>query len=278
MKTTKYLILMLAAVLAASCMDGDWDDPSLAESPYGNSQLTETNVISISELKSKYADVISASDTLRFTEDIKIKGVVTGNDIGGNIYNEIAIDDGTGAIIICISQGGLNGYLPVGQRILVSLKDLYLGAYSKQPEIGTPYTNKNGKTYVSRMNRYIWQTHFKLLDKATVTPEEFDQSKISNSQYLEDNCGKLMTIKNVEFQHAGKTSYAPKAEKDGANSVNRSLVGIASGKLVVRTSSYAKFAADTLPTGKQNITGIFTRYGSLWQVLIRQASDVQPAN
>ena len=38
------------------------------------------------------------------TDDIKIKGTVTGNDIEGNIYNEVVIDDGTGAFIICIAR------------------------------------------------------------------------------------------------------------------------------------------------------------------------------
>ena len=275
--TTKYLLLMLVALFTASCMDGDWDEPMSDESPFGNNELTETNIVTIGELKTKYAAIISSSDTIRFTEDIKIKGVVTANDIEGNIYNEVSVDDGTGAVLICISQGGIYGYLPVGQEILISLKDLYLGAYSKQPEIGTPYTNKNGRTYVSRMSVFLWQTHFKLLGNTTVTPMEFDKTKLSDSEYMTENCGKLMTIKNVAFQQGGKASYSSIDERDAANCVNRSLVGIATGRLVVRTSAYADFAADILPTGNVNITGIFTRYNNLWQVLIRQASDVQPA-
>ena len=53
-------------------------------------------------------------------------------------------------------------------------------------------------------------------------------------------------------------------------------------KIVVRTSSYAKFAAMTLPydtiTKKAlpcNVTGIATRYNSTWQILIRHADDIQ---
>lgn len=75
----------------------------------------------------------------------------------------MAVDDGTGAILICISQGGLFGYLPVGQEILVNLKDLYIGTYGYQPQIGTPYTNASGKTFPSRMNKTVWQQHFKLM-------------------------------------------------------------------------------------------------------------------
>ena len=56
----------------------------------------------------------------------------------GNIYNELAIQDKTGAIIISIGQSGLYGFLPIGTEILIDLKDLYIGNYGKQAQIGVP--------------------------------------------------------------------------------------------------------------------------------------------
>ena len=85
-----------------------------------------------------------------------------------------------------------------------------------------------------------------------------------------------MTIKNVSFEGAdGKKVFATESEKDAANSVNRALTGINSNQLVVRTSTYADFAALPLPKGNVNITGIFTRFRNTWQILIRKKSDVQ---
>jgi len=264
----------LAGILT-SCMDDGWDTPDLDGTEFGNQAVSETNLVSIAQLKKQYSAVIATGGLSQFTESMQIKGVVTGNDIQGNIYNEVAVEDGTGSILICIAQGGLFGHLPVGQVILVELKDLYIGGYGEQPEIGTPYTNKNGKTYVSRMPRALWKQHFKLLDKKSVTPEEFDLSKINNESYIDDNCGKLMVVRGVKFQGAnGKRTYAPEADKDGSNCVNRALQGISSNRLVVRTSTYADFAAKTLPKGECDITGIFTRYYDTWQILIREESDV----
>ena len=238
-------------------------------------------------MKEQYESVINASTNSyeQITEDVQIKGRVVGNDIGGNIYNEVSIDDGTGAILICISQGGLFSYLPVGQEIVVDLKGLYIGGYGKQAEIGMPYTNAKGNSYVSRMSRILWNKHFKLTgvaDASKVVAEEFDVSKRTNDDYLIANNGKLMTIKNVEFTNAdGKKTFAPSDEKDAANSVNRGLSQngkpIATSSIVVRTSSYADFAAKQLPTGKLNITGVFTRYRTTWQILIRDERDIQPA-
>jgi hypothetical protein len=56
--------------------------------------------------------------------------------------------------------------------------------------------------------------------------------------------------------------------------------------VVIRTSTYARFAALTLPYDnvnkkpkRCNITGIATRYASgsndTWQILIRQESDIE---
>lgn len=290
MKNIKYLLmLVLACSLFTGCMDDDWDTPNAEtlNKAYGNQEIAETNVITIGSLKEKYESVINASTNSyeQITEDVQIKGRVVGNDIGGNIYNEVSIDDGTGAILICISQGGLFSYLPVGQEIVVDLKGLYIGGYGKQAEIGMPYTNAKGNSYVSRMSRVLWNKHFKLTgvaDASKVVAEEFDVSKRTKEEYFTANNGKLMTIKNVEFTNAdGKTTFAPSDEKDAANSVNRGLSQngkpIATSSIVVRTSSYADFAAKQLPTGKLNITGVFTRYRTTWQILIRDERDIQPA-
>lgn len=290
MKNIKYLLmLVLACSLFTGCMDDDWDTPNAEalNKAYGNQEIAETNVITIGSLKEQYESVINASTNSyeQITEDVQIKGRVVGNDIGGNIYNEVSIDDGTGAILICISQGGLFSYLPVGQEIVVDLKGLYIGGYGKQAEIGMPYTNAKGNSYVSRMSRVLWNKHFKLTgvaDASKVVAEEFDLSKRTKEEYFTANNGKLMTIKNVEFTNAdGKTTFAPNEEKDAANSVNRGLSQngkpIATSSIVVRTSSYADFAAKQLPTGKLNITGVFTRYRTTWQILIRDERDIQPA-
>jgi len=287
-------IFLIAGILASfaftSCMDGGYDDitEQQMDEAYGNKDLQETNRITIADLKEKYSTTIFASTNTyqQITEPTQIRGWVTGNDIQGNIYNEIAIEDESGqGILICIAQGGLFGALPVGAEILVELKDLYIGGYGKMPEIGTPYTNSSGKTYVSRMNMRLWQQHYKRVGyQNDVAAEMFELDNIKNTDYLENNCGRLMTLHNVSFQKGGTATFAPEAEKDAANCVARYLKNEETGKniaqasLQIRTSTYAKFASETLPTGPVNITGVFTRYNNVWQVLIRDLNDIQPAN
>ncbi len=283
MKTISNILMLMTVAVLASCMADSYDAPDLSESPYGNTSISESNVITIAQLKETFKSTIANNGMKEVTDDIKIKGKVVGNDIEGNIYNEVIIDDGTAAFIICINQGGLFGYLPVGQEILVDLKGLYIGAYGQQGEIGVPYTSASGSTYVSRMSRFIWNTHFKLLGTASpssVTPIEFDLSRLSDANYMTENCGRLMTVKGVQLSAAdGKAVYAP---TDGsvtltANCANRNFKGISSSRLVLRTSSYADFAGNVMPQGLVDVTGIFTRYRDTWQILMRTTGDIQPA-
>ena len=284
MKTFKYIKLTLAAAVmamaATSCMDDDWNDPTGDTSPYGNNNLQETNVVTIAELKDMYSYALTEqTDTAKITEDIQIKVRVTGNDLGGNLYNQIAVDDGTGGLLICINRGGLWGYLAVGQELLVSLKDLYIGTYGNQPQIGTPYTNKSGYTSPSRMNHTLWLEHVKMLgapDLSKVDTLEFDMSKLNDEKYMEENAGRLMIARGVTLPQAnGKRTFAPENEAASGNAVNRSVNS--STKLVVRTSTYADFAGTVMPEGKVDLIGIFTRYRDTWQILMRQDGDFRTA-
>lgn len=284
MKKFQYIILALICTLFASCMGEDYAEPNLSEPPYGNNELTESGVVTIAQLKQKYAGVISSSSMVEVTEDVKIKGVVTGNDIGGNIYNEFSVQDATGALLVCVSQGGLFGYLPVGQEVLIDLKGLMLGGYGQQLEIGGVYTNtKTRAKSIGRMSRYLWSTHYKLighadLKKAEALLEEFDIDKLRDANYLEANAGKLMRLSGVKLKDANGTAvYAP---DDGsvtltANCANRAFVGYSASYLVLRTSTFSDFANTAMPTELIDVTGIFTRYRNTWQILLRTIDDVQ---
>lgn len=279
-KTTYLLIFALACTLFSSCMNGDWDEPDFnGAAPYGNNSLTEQNVIPIADLIKKYHNLLFESTTdqnKQIDEDIMIKGRITGNDVGGNIYKQVTLQDNTAAIIIAINEGGLNGYLAEGSEILVDLKGLYIGGYRKQPEIGAPY---NGSS-IGRMQKDIWAKHFKIVgspDASVIQPIDFNT--IKDTKLMDANCGKLVTLKDVTFKEAdGKATFTTGTAQ--GNAVNQELDGYGS-KVVVRTSTYADFAAMTLPYDSEakkklkcDITGIATRYNSTWQILIRKTSDI----
>lgn len=293
MKKIKFIALAFLALTLGSCMGDGYADPDLTDkvpaAPYGNNSLREKNVISIADLKTQFASVVnSSSDAYKLIEkDMMIKAVVTGNDVSGNIYNQVSVQDASGAIIVGINGSGLSGYLPVGQEILINLKGLYIGNYRKLPQIGSVNTKiSDGSLSMGKIERAVWNQHFKILnpgeaDASTVEPEEFDLTKLTDAAYMDANVCKLMTLKKVKFASANGTNvWAP----DDTNT-SLELIDAETGKrinknnLVVRNSGYSKFANEVIPQGVFDITGIFTRYHNkdydTWQIVLRSTDDLK---
>ena len=288
MKKIKFIALAFLALTLGSCMGDGYADPDLTEkvpaAPYGNNSLREKNVISIADLKTQFATIINSDNGYKQIEkDMMIKAVVTGNDVSGNIYNQVSVQDASGAIIIAINGSGLSGYLPVGQEILVNLKGLYIGSYKKLPQIGGVNTKlSDGSLGMGKIERAIWNEHFKILnpgeaDASMVVPEEFDLTKLTDAAYMDANVGKLMTLKKVKFASANGTNvWAPDDSNTSLELIDAETgKKISSSNLVVRNSGYSKFANEVVPQGVFDITGIFTRYNNTWQIVLRSTDDLK---
>ena len=292
MKKIKFIALAFLALTLGSCMGDGYADPDLTDkvpaAPYGNNSLREKNVISIADLKTQFASVVNSStDAYKLIEkDMMIKAVVTGNDVSGNIYNQVSVQDKSGAIIIAINGSGLSGYLPVGQEILINLKGLYIGNYRKLPQIGGVNTKlSDGSLGIGKIERAIWNEHFKILnpgeaDASTVVPEEFDLTKLTDAAYMEANVCKLMTLKKVKFASANGTNvWAPGDTNTSLELINAETGKKISSNLVVRNSGYSKFANEVVPQGVLDITGILTRYykkdKDTWQIVLRNTDDLK---
>ena len=285
MKKLKYLMMAAVCVLFASCMGDSYAEPAeTGSAPYGNNELTETNVISIAQLKSKFANYIATDyrdgiSYAKVTDDIKIKAIVTSSDVAGNIYQELALQDATGAIIVSVAQGGLHGALPIGTEVLVSLKDLYVGNYGKQAQIGVPSVNAAGATTIGRISRTVWDQHYKILSSGNkVEPTEFASGTNATTWDLDTDGGKLGVIRNVSFKssNSSKVTDTFADANGGAGSISWTLNEQDGRKVIVYNSNFAKFANSKVPTGKVDIVGIFKRFNNQWEIIIRSLDDVKP--
>lgn len=308
MKTMKYLKLALLALVAVfattSCMDDDWKDPNSEKSPYGNNSIQETNVVSIAELKNTYGpkqkDAIN--DTVRIADGTQIKGIVTGNDIEGNIYSQISIQDESDkpGIIISVAQGGLSGQLQIGQEVLINVGGLYYGTYRSQPQLGVAYHDSSkDQNYPSRISRADWQNRFKVIGKPdaskikvqvfSTNPDaskgELNVADLLDADVAYKYAGCLVTLKGVEFAMGdGKTTLAPEDEgKTLGYGVTRYFKGYdkTNKQIGIRTSCYADFAANLVPQGVVDVTGVLScykssaKYNHTVQLALRRFSDIK---
>lgn len=308
MKTMKYLKLALLALVAVfattSCMDDDWKDPNSETSPYGNNSIQETNVVSIAELKNTYGpkQKDEINDTVRIADGTQIKGIVTGNDVEGNIYSQISIQDDSDkpGIIISVAQGGLSGQLQIGQEVLINVGGLYYGAYRSQPQLGVNYhdTSKD-QYYPSRISRVDWQNRFKVIGKPdaskikvkvfSTNPDtskgELNVADLLDADVAYKYAGCLVTLKGVEFAMGdGKTTLAPEDEgKTLGYGVTRYFKGYdkTNKQIGIRTSCYAEFAANLVPQGVVDVTGVLScykssaKYNHTVQLALRRFSDIK---
>ena len=277
MKTRNIFLLALSAIFAAACHT--WDEPSAEAGmeSYGNQYIQETNVVTIAALKTQYKSVISDNGLQQITKPTQIKVIVTGNDEGSNLYKQLYVSDGTGSLYMSIDKSGIFSEAAVGQCMLIELEGLYIGAYGKQPEIGTFYHNDSkNMDQVGRMSRYTWQDHFRLIPPVEGLSAKPEEIRSMSALDMEKDCGKLITLVGVKMKGAdGKITFAP---GDGSaqlvgGCVNRDIDGMSN--VVVRTSTYAKYAAMIMPTEAIDITGIAARYNNTWQIMPRTQDDIQ---
>ena len=295
MKTLSYLLTAALCLGMTACMDKDYDIPDFSGgSPYGNNNIEATNVVTIKQLKEKYktpmtTDFRDGDSFQEVTENCQIRGYVTANDVSGNIYNEVAIQDETGAILIEIQQGGLYGSLPVGAEILVELKGICVGNYRMQPQIGMPSKvsqgNNAGKDQLGKISRKLWQDHFRITGNTMIIePEVFVEGQTRADWNALDDGGKLARMVNVTFNkgnYYNGTTTIPLPYDDNAQfanpELNTSVSWFFNGlpqTVMLYNSNFSDFAAVKLPKGMVTITGILKRYNDSWEMVMRDINDI----
>ncbi|NBO50153.1 MAG: hypothetical protein EBU80_10615 [Chitinophagia bacterium] len=134
------------------------------------------------------------------TDDQVIEGVVICDDKSGNYYQQIAIQDATGGILLRLGSANLYNYYPVGRKLFVKLKGLYLGQYNGTLQLGagidSAYISQGGVTLLA----------FNLFDRhiikgplnQPITPTVVTASQLTTS--LQDRyVSTLIRMEDMEF-------------------------------------------------------------------------------
>ncbi len=269
-----FSISLLAAFLVfmTGCVKQNFDEPPI-NVPHYTAHTANATIDTLAKLYGNHPD------TLLITQDIIIKGIVAGNDESGNIYKKIFVQDSTAGIDIEIDGQYLYTQFKIGQRVYIECKGLYLGTYGGTIatggalELGYPY---NGA--IGRMPGAVAFIHIfpdSLPGKAPV-PMVVDLLSGSYNKYL----SKLVAIPDVRFPNAGQPGFETfviggATTSQPVGDITGSAITTLDGKsLILYTSSYADFANNLLPLGIGTIQGIFTVYGSKYELLVRNIKDV----
>lgn len=305
MKRYLSILLMSAALLGGmtSCMD-DFDEPDVS----GFSITSPTSVgeptISIGELKQFYCaspqgatfSRNSSNWEFRIDEDVVIEGVICCNDGPyGNLYQNLTVrsidSDGDQAIDVVVKNTCLYPYFPIGQRIRINLKGLYVGVYSRSPRIGYPYYTSSGNHNLGPIPFEMCATNFELIGAPDPTLPEcqpVDRTGEDGYNWLRatanrtiDNYPMIVTVEGRFINGDDVSILAPDELEDAGYAVNRdfALKTSTSGNttnIFVRTGTGNEISHLVMPKDKTvRLTGWFTydSFDNKWQINLRDTKD-----
>ncbi|MEK7224053.1 MAG: DUF5689 domain-containing protein, partial [Bacteroidota bacterium] len=256
--------LVVAACLAITSCQKKFTDPPLL----GNPDIVAN--ITIKDVKVRYTSGVP----VKINDDAVIEGIVSCDDRSGNYYQQIAIQDATGGVLLRLAGNNLYNNYPVGRKVFVKLKGLYLGQYSGTLQFGggidSPYINQGGVTLLAPN---LQEQHLiKGALNQPLVPKVVTVAQLTTS--LQDpHVSTLVKLQGFEFASGelGK-NYA-----DDDQSGNRILknCAIPAAQITLRTSNYCNFATLPVAQGNGDIIGIYSFFGSTKQWTIRDTTDVQ---
>lgn len=231
--------------------------------------------ISIKDVKARY----TSGAPVEITDDIVIEGIVSCDDRSGNYYQQIAIQDETGGVLLRLSGNNLFNNYPVGRKLFVKLKGLFLGQYNGTLQFGggvdSRYISTGGVTPIA----------YNLFDKCIIkgqlnqqlVPKVITASELTTS--LQDkHISTLIKLLDYEFA-ATDTAYNYSESSSGYRGRTiQACISPNANKFTLYSSSYATFANIKLPKGNGSIIGVYSVFGSIRQISIRDTSDVNFVN
>lgn len=277
-------MIMSGMLVFASCMN-KWDTEEVSNDLYSNPNIGEPTT-TISKIRSTYKSAISNSTYEMVNSDMVIEGIVVANDISGNIYQYIyiqglnadgSIDKNNGGIGVGIKGlGCLYSIYPVGQKIRINLKGLYVGGYGKSPRIGMPYINTNGSMRLGPMTLQMMQNHIQKVgtpDPAAAEARQISASDL-NANNIEQLTPMLVVMKNSTISDAGWPYAHWEVGGDTYSEYHDININGTNVKQLLYTSTSATFAGDTIQSGVKTIYGLLNRYSSSYQLSLRSLDDI----
>lgn len=251
-----FLLVLVAA--STGCIQDKFDQPPVSGSD-PNMQATHT----IAQFKALYTGT-----SFEVTDSVILKGVINADDKTGNFYKVITFQDSTAGIAIRVDGNSLFSTYPVGRRIFVKMKGLFVGEYNGMIQIGGAKTAGSTSEVEAIPSSILDKFIVKGSLNNVITPKVTTIDQLTNADQ-----NMLVRLDSVEIaiSDTNKT-YANFATQQSAN-IN--VKDCNSNTAVMRNSGYADFANVPLPNGRGSLTCIYSVFGSTKQLLIRNTNDVQ---
>lgn len=273
------LVAGLAIAGLSACQD-DIDTPRLIDEVPVATMKPNSTILEVKEL--------FWEDTMPYCKEIGtkengdhyiVKGRVISNDMPGNVFKSLYIQDETAALPLSINQYNLYLSYRVGQEVVIDLTGLHIGRYAGLEQMGYPQWSARDNAYQPTfMQPGILEGHIELnglpepakIDTLLVTSISDLNTNATTPEYLRKMQGQLVRVDSVKF-----------IPQDGLDvlgiyheNVSQKIQDASGSQLTVRTSGYSNFWNTPLPDENGDIVGILGYYYSntdpanSWQITL----------
>ena len=260
MKSIFHLLsFSLLVLLVSSCVDREFDEPPF---PMEDTiDVPSDQILSIRELLSLRP---AGQEFLEVNRDEYLKGVVVADDQSGNFFKSLVVQDGSSGITILLDDVELWNQYFVGKELFIHLENMWLGDFNGLPQIGfEPVNGSMARIPAELIDDVITRGE----TVPSVTPQDINISDISDNML-----NTLVTISDVQF--ASGSDNAMYALSATTTSVNHFVEDCNGNEVILRSSGFASFADELTPSGNGSIVGVLGKFGSDFQLLIRDPRDV----
>ena len=213
-------------------------------------------------------------EIIQIQEDFVIEGFVTSSDESGNFFGELfiqnTVENPTSAFRIAIDLRVSHLFYPIGSKLFIHTKGLYLDKRDGAYELGGLF-NGFGNLSIGRLPFSKIQSHlFASCDPLMeIIPQHVDLKSID-----EKLLNTLVRIDNVEITPSDlcETFAVPQEQ------TQRMLVNCEGNTVALTTSGFSDFKDLILPTGNGTLTGILTGSENNYEIIARNANDLNLEN
>jgi Family of unknown function (DUF5689) len=257
------LTFIAVALLVGSC-NKKADVPADAAN-YDPKLTVNATLLDIKKLYNNAAPV-------QITTDLVVSGIVTGDDKSGSLYKSIVIQDSTTGMSVLIEKNGLFNEYPVGRKVYLKCKGLYVGTYHKYIQMGFAVDALGAINGIpsNLVSSYVVKANYPNELPVTVITVAALKAGLADIALN----GKLVTINKAEFTTAD--AGVPYAQPSYlASFTNRVLTDCGGGVIDVHNTPFMTFYNTPTPTGNGTFRGIFTRYDGFAQLTVIDSADLK---
>ncbi len=255
----KRIVYLFLGILAMSCVkDRDFEAVAFQCSEVGVNTTYE-------QVKALYK-----GETIQIQEDLTIEGYVISSDQAGNFFGVLYFQDTpsepTEGFQIEVDLRDIHLFYPIGSKIVVRLKGLYLGKSKDVFKIGGVFTSF-GNTSVGRLPATVVPNHILIScdGKTIIEPRLMTLAELESSF-----TNTLVRIPSIEIvMDEVEAPFAIAKEE-----TERHLIDCDDNELILLNSGYSDFQDIPLPAENGNITGVLLRENNTYSIAIRSLDDI----